>query len=139
MCPSDFPPISPFFMYLLAKTRDCLALLYAILYFPAPFFWLIIYPLIGFWCRFGNRSFWIALPLWLISAAALILPRAAPLRRAFWRATLSQRSPVRRWWFWACGSTGGSTKSFGLKPPYSSSALLHFISRTVLPYPNRPS
>lgn len=62
-------------MNLLVKTCDGLALVYAVLFFPAPFFWLIIHPFIGFWRRFGNRSFWIALPLWLISAAALILLR----------------------------------------------------------------
>ncbi len=62
-------------MQLLAKAADGLAIIYAVLYFPAPFFWLLIHPFIRFWRRFGNRSFWIALPVWLASAAILILLR----------------------------------------------------------------
>ena len=54
---------------------DILALIYFILFFPAPFFWLIIHLGVHFWRRFGNRSFWIALPLWTIFAAALLIER----------------------------------------------------------------
>jgi len=52
---------------------DALAFVYALLFFPAPFFWLIIHPAIHFWRRFGNRSFWVALPVWAVSAAGLIV------------------------------------------------------------------
>jgi len=55
----------------LERSLDVLAFAYALLFFPAPIFWLIIHPAIHFWRRFGNRSLWIALPLWLINAAAL--------------------------------------------------------------------
>lgn len=54
---------------------DAVALIYAILYFPVPVFWLMIHPAIQFWRRFGNRSFWIALPLWLFSGTVLALVR----------------------------------------------------------------
>lgn len=59
----------------LRKGLDILALVYAILYFPVPIFWLFIHPAVHFWRRFGNRSFWIALPLWGISGTALVLLR----------------------------------------------------------------
>jgi protein-S-isoprenylcysteine O-methyltransferase Ste14 len=54
------------------KGVDALALGYAMLFVPGPFFWLIIHPGIKYWRRFGNRSFWVALPLWLGCAAALV-------------------------------------------------------------------
>ena len=57
------------------RTIDAVALVYAILFFPAPFFWLIIHPAIRFWRRFGNRSFWIALPVWTVWGVALVLLR----------------------------------------------------------------
>src|SRR5579863_8498170 len=59
----------------LTQAIDVVALVYAILFFPAPFFWLMIHAAIGFWRRFGNRSFWIALPVWTISGVALVLLR----------------------------------------------------------------
>jgi protein-S-isoprenylcysteine O-methyltransferase Ste14 len=58
-------------MTLLERSLDVLAFAYALLFFPAPAFWLIIHPAIHFWRRFGNRSFWIALPVWLVNAVAL--------------------------------------------------------------------
>jgi protein-S-isoprenylcysteine O-methyltransferase Ste14 len=51
---------------------DDLALIYLILFFPAPFFWLIIHPAIRFWRRVGMRTFWVALPLYTIFAALLL-------------------------------------------------------------------
>ncbi len=57
------------------KGLDALALFYAILFFPVPFFWLIIHPAIHFWRRFGNRSFGAALPLWIVSGVTLLLLR----------------------------------------------------------------
>ena len=54
---------------------DLLALLYALLFFPAPIFWLIIHPAIRFWRRLGTRAYWMALPLWLLSGAALLFLR----------------------------------------------------------------
>ena len=56
-------------------TVDAVALVYAIVVFPAPFFWLIVHPAIHFWRRFGNRSFWVALPLWTFSGTCLVLLR----------------------------------------------------------------
>jgi len=54
------------------KGLDFLALCYAVLFFPAPIFWLIIHPAIRFWRRFGSRSFWIAVPLWIASGTVLV-------------------------------------------------------------------
>ena len=64
-------------MILLEKSIDILAFAYALLFFPAPVFWLIIHPAIHFWRRFGNRSFWIALPVWVVNgiAVGLLAPR----------------------------------------------------------------
>ncbi len=78
---SFIPYTSNFILHSSLVTRhwslflDALALSYAILYFPAPVFWLMIHPAIHFWRRFGNRSFWIALPLWVFSGTALVLLR----------------------------------------------------------------
>jgi protein-S-isoprenylcysteine O-methyltransferase Ste14 len=57
------------------RALDLLALLYALLFFPAPVFWLMIHPAIKFWRRFGTRAYWMALPLWLLSGATLLLLR----------------------------------------------------------------
>jgi protein-S-isoprenylcysteine O-methyltransferase Ste14 len=57
------------------KALDALALVYALWFFPAPIFWLIIHPAIHFWRRFGNRSFWIAAPVWAGCGAALVIAR----------------------------------------------------------------
>jgi protein-S-isoprenylcysteine O-methyltransferase Ste14 len=65
----------PTLMVRIEKALDALALAYAVLLFPAPFFWMIIHPAINFWRRFGNRSFWVALPVWFIFGAPLVLLR----------------------------------------------------------------
>lgn len=59
----------------LDKALDTVALVYALLLFPGPVFWMIIHPAIRFWRRFGNRSYGVALPVWLVFGAALILLR----------------------------------------------------------------
>jgi protein-S-isoprenylcysteine O-methyltransferase Ste14 len=51
---------------------DMLALFYALLFFPAPIFWLMIHPAIKFWRRFGTRALWVALPAWLVCGATLL-------------------------------------------------------------------
>src|SRR5690348_4183624 len=62
-------------MHLVLKTIDAMALFYAMAYFPAPLFWLVIHGGIHLWRRFGNRSFWIALPLWIVCGAVLFVAR----------------------------------------------------------------
>ncbi len=62
-------------MRFLQEGVDVLALVYAILFFPIPIFWLLIHPGIHFWRRFGNRSYWITLPVWIVSGATLVLLR----------------------------------------------------------------
>lgn len=55
----------------LSRALDLLAFAYALLFFPAPIFWVIIHSFIDFWRRLGNRSYWVALPLWAANAVAL--------------------------------------------------------------------
>ena len=57
----------------LTRTIDWLAVVYAALYFPVPIYWLLIHPAIGFWRRVGYRSFWIALPVWILVGLPLVL------------------------------------------------------------------
>lgn len=57
----------------LSKVIDWLALLYAALYFPVPVYWLVIHPAVNFWRRIGYRSFWIALPVWVLTGFPLAL------------------------------------------------------------------
>ena len=73
----------------LEKGIDVVALVYAILFFPAPLFWLIVHPAIHFWRRFGNRSFWIAPPLWTASGTGLVLARHRIFAERVGRSPLS--------------------------------------------------
>jgi len=59
----------------LQKGLDDVALFYVILVFPIPFFWLIIHSGIHFWRRFGNRSYWVALPVWTAFGTMGLLAR----------------------------------------------------------------
>src|SRR5277367_1226418 len=54
---------------------DYIALFYLILLLWIPFYWLVFHPAIAFWRRLGNRSFWVALPVWLVFAAGITLAR----------------------------------------------------------------
>ena len=76
-------------MGLIQKSIDVIALLYAMAYFPAPLFWLVIHGGIHFWRRFGNRSFWVALPLWIASGTSLFLARHWLLAGRFHRNALT--------------------------------------------------
>jgi protein-S-isoprenylcysteine O-methyltransferase Ste14 len=78
----------------LTNGLDAAALVYALLLFPGPIFWMIIHPAIRFWRRFGTRSYWIALPLWATNAAFLLLLR----ERIF--ATRIERTT----WTWLAGA-----------------------------------
>jgi len=66
---------APTGMHLVLRAIDTIALVYAMAYFPAPLFWLIVHGGIHFWRRFGNRSFWIALPLWIACDTVLFRVR----------------------------------------------------------------
>ncbi len=76
------------------KGVDALALGFALLLAPGPFFWLIVHPGIRFWRRFGNRAFWVALPLWLMFGAAL----------AEWRGWLFGARLPRNLFTWILGA-----------------------------------
>jgi protein-S-isoprenylcysteine O-methyltransferase Ste14 len=54
------------------RAVDALALTFAVVFFPAGLFWLVIHPGIRFWRRFGNRAFWVALPLWVVPGITLV-------------------------------------------------------------------
>jgi protein-S-isoprenylcysteine O-methyltransferase Ste14 len=54
---------------------DYAALFYLIMLLWIPFFWFVFHPAIGYWRRLGNRAFWVALPVWLIFAAGIIIAR----------------------------------------------------------------
>jgi protein-S-isoprenylcysteine O-methyltransferase Ste14 len=54
---------------------DVASFLYALLLFPAPFFWLLIHPAIAYWRKKGNRAYWIALPVWIGMGSILFLMR----------------------------------------------------------------
>lgn len=62
-------------MSLFLQFIDVAALGYLILLVWIPFFWFVFHPAIRFWRRLGNRAFWVALPVWLIFAAGIILAR----------------------------------------------------------------
>jgi protein-S-isoprenylcysteine O-methyltransferase Ste14 len=72
----------------LARTLDVIALLYATLFFPAPFFWLIIHPAVRFWRKFRSRAYWVAVPVWVAFGGALWVFRqglfADRLERSAW-------------------------------------------------------
>ncbi|HET7100966.1 MAG TPA: hypothetical protein VFJ52_07445, partial [Terriglobia bacterium] len=55
------------------RTIDWLAVAYAALYFPVPFYWLALHPAVNTWRRIGYRSFWIALPVWILIGVPLVL------------------------------------------------------------------
>jgi hypothetical protein len=59
------------------KTIDDLALVYALLYFPVPIYWLVLHPAVNFWRRVGYCSFWVALPVWVFSGVPLVLVHKA--------------------------------------------------------------
>jgi protein-S-isoprenylcysteine O-methyltransferase Ste14 len=68
---------------------DSLALFYLLLIVWIPFFWFLFHPAIRFWRRWGNRAFWVALPVWLGCAAGLILSRQWLFGRRLERDTLT--------------------------------------------------
>ena len=54
---------------------DSIALLYLVLLLWIPYYWFVFHSAIGFWRRVGNRAFWVALPIWLVFAAGIIMAR----------------------------------------------------------------
>src|SRR5579862_2130571 len=68
---------------------DYIALFYMVLLLWIPFFWFVFHPAIAFWRRMGNRSFWVALPVWVIFAVGIILGRHWLLNPRMERNTLT--------------------------------------------------
>lgn len=67
---------------------DIIALIHLIALFPIPFFWFLLHPAIGFWRRIGSRSYWVALPVWGVLGALLVVERrwifAGRIQRSAW-------------------------------------------------------
>jgi protein-S-isoprenylcysteine O-methyltransferase Ste14 len=71
------------------KALDGLALVYALLFFPVPVFWLILHSRIHFWRRFGNRAFLVVLPVWLVPGIVLVFLRHAIFSQRIDRSALT--------------------------------------------------
>ena len=68
---------------------DYIALFYLVLLLWIPFYWFVFHPAIRFWRRLGNRAFWVALPVWLIFAAGIIIARHELFARRLERNALT--------------------------------------------------
>src|SRR5208282_846754 len=68
---------------------DDIALFYLVLLLWIPFYWFVFHPAIRFWRRLGNRAFWVALPVWLIFAAGIIISRHELFARRLERNALT--------------------------------------------------
>lgn len=64
---------------------DSIAMIYLILLLWIPFYWFLFHTAIRHWRRIGNRAFWMAFPIWLIFAAAIVLSRHELLARRIGR------------------------------------------------------
>ncbi len=73
---------------------DFAALFYLVVMLWIPFYWFLFHPAIRFWRRVGNRSFWLALPVWLTFAVVIIAARHEILAPRIKRSALT----------WAIGS-----------------------------------
>ena len=58
-------------MNFLSNLIDGLAFAYILAVVPVPLFWLVFHGGIGFWRRWGTRSYWVALPVWVSTGVAL--------------------------------------------------------------------
>jgi len=72
-----------------AKTIDVLAVVYAVLFFPVPVYWLILHPGVHLWRRVGYRSFWVALPVWLLAGVPLMFLQGPLWAHRFHRNALT--------------------------------------------------
>jgi methanethiol S-methyltransferase len=68
---------------------DYIALFYLVMLLWIPFYWLLFHSAIRHWRRIGNRAFWMALPVWLISATVVILARNELLAQRIERNALT--------------------------------------------------
>jgi protein-S-isoprenylcysteine O-methyltransferase Ste14 len=68
---------------------DALALFYLILLLWIPFYWFLFHSALRFWRRVGTRSFWMALPVWLIFAVSIVEARHGLFSRRFGRSPLT--------------------------------------------------
>ena len=63
------------FALLFLRAIDLAALFYLVVMLWIPFYWFLFHPAIRFWRRVGNRSFWLAFPVWLVFAIAIVKER----------------------------------------------------------------
>ncbi len=57
------------------RFTDYIALFYLVMLLWIPFHWFVFHTALRFWRRLGTRAFWVALPVWLIFAAGIIMAR----------------------------------------------------------------
>ena len=71
---------------------DVIALVHLLALLPIPFFWLVVHPAVGFWRRFGRRTYWLALPVWGVLGTLLVVERrwvfAGRIQRSGWTWTV---------------------------------------------------
>jgi protein-S-isoprenylcysteine O-methyltransferase Ste14 len=68
-------PLPMTFPKLFLGLIDFLALFYLIMMLWIPFYWFLFHPAIQFWRRIGNKSFWLALPVWLGFGITIVATR----------------------------------------------------------------
>ena len=74
---------------MLLTAVDDVALFYLILLLWIPFHWMVFHTGIGIWRRWGNRAFWVALPVWLVFAAGILSVRHELFARRWERGALT--------------------------------------------------
>ena len=74
---------------MLSTAMDYIALFYLVILLWKPFFWFVFHPALGYWRRVGNRSLWVALPVWGIFALSIILARHELFASRFERNALT--------------------------------------------------
>jgi protein-S-isoprenylcysteine O-methyltransferase Ste14 len=72
-------------MDVLKTAFDVLAFVYVLLVFPAAVYCLTLHVALDWWRRIGARSLWIALPVWGVCDAAILLFRHPLLAERFGR------------------------------------------------------
>ena len=68
---------------------DYIALFYLVLLLWIPFYWLVFHAALRFCRRLGNRAFWVALPVWVIFVAGIVMARHEVFARRLDRSALT--------------------------------------------------
>jgi len=68
---------------------DDIAIFYMVMLLWIPFYWFVFHPAIRFWRKVGTRAFWLAFPVWLLFAVAIITSRHELVARRLERNVLT--------------------------------------------------